>query len=160
MAGANRTDTSVDKGADSQAVLQSRAERAANALFSRDSASQSLGMRLLDVAPGRARVAMRVTATMLNGHGSCHGGIVFALADSAFALACNSHNDSTVAAAASIDFLSAAREGDELAAAATELWRTRRNGIYEVLVTNGDGERVALFRGRSYRIEGRVMGQE
>lgn len=150
----------MDKESQPQAVLQARAERAAHALFSRDTASQSLGMRLVDVAPGRARVAMRVTAAMLNGHATCHGGMVFALADSAFALACNSHNDSTVAAAASIDFLSAAREGDELTAAATELWRTRRNGIYEVLVTNGLGERVALFRGRSYRIDGQVAGQE
>jgi acyl-CoA thioesterase len=147
-------------GVTSAAVLQARAERAAAALFGRDQASRSLGMRLLDVAPGRARVAMRVNAAMLNGHGSCHGGIVFALADSAFAFACNSHNDSTVAAAASIDFLSAAREGDELTAAATELWRTRRNGIYEVQVTNGRGERVALFRGRSYQIQGQVVGEE
>lgn len=150
----------MNKDAESQAVLQVRAERAASALFSRDIASQSLGMRMVDVAPGRARVAMRVTAAMLNGHGTCHGGIVFALADSAFALACNSHNDATVAAAASIDFLSAAREGDELVAEASELWRTRRNGIYEILVSNGLGERVALFRGRSYRIEGQVAGQE
>ena len=114
-------------------------------------------MRLLEVQPGRARVAMTVRADMLNGHQVCHGGLVFALADSAFAFACNSYNDSTVAAAAAIDFLAAAREGDELSAEAVELWRTGRNGIYEVTVMNQRGERVALFRGRSYRIDGRVV---
>ena len=136
---------------------QRLAERAAHGLFERDRASQGLGMRLLEVRPGRARVAMTVRADMLNGHQVCHGGLVFALADSAFAFACNSYNDSTVAAAAAIDFLAAAREGDELSAEAVELWRTRRNGIYEITVMNQRGERVALFRGRSYRIDGQVV---
>ncbi|MGB6603565.1 MAG: hydroxyphenylacetyl-CoA thioesterase PaaI [Steroidobacteraceae bacterium] len=136
---------------------QRLAERAAQGLFERDRASQALGMRLLGVRPGSARVALTVRADMLNGHQVCHGGIVFALADSAFAFACNSHNDSTVAAAAAIDFLGAAREGDELTAEAVELWRTRRNGIYEITVVNQRGERVALFRGRSYRIDGQVV---
>jgi acyl-CoA thioesterase len=85
---------------------------------------------------------------------------VFALADSAFAFACNSHNEATVAAAAAIDFLAGAREGDELAAEASELWRTRRNGIYEISVSNQRGERIALFRGRSYRVDGRVVNEE
>jgi acyl-CoA thioesterase len=138
---------------------QSRAERAAGALFERDRASQALGMRIAAVRPGGARVVMRVRADMVNGHGLCHGGLVFALADSAFAFACNSHNDSTVAAAASIDFLAAAREGDELTAEATELWRTRRNGIYEIIVVNQHGERIALFRGRSYRVDGQVVSE-
>ena len=132
------------------------AERAAQALFERDQASQVLGMRLLEVRPGHARVVMRVRADMVNGHARCHGGLIFALADSAFAFSCNSHNESTVAAAASIDFLASASAGDELAAVATELWRTRRNGIYEVTVTNQRGERIAVFRGRSYRIDGQV----
>jgi len=90
----------------------------------------------------------------------CHGGIVFALGDSAFAFACNSHNDATVAAAATIDFLAAARAGDELTAEASEIWRTRRNGVYEIVVTNQRGERIALFRGRSYRIDGQVIAKE
>jgi acyl-CoA thioesterase len=94
---------------------------------------------------------------MVNGHGLCHGGLVFALGDSAFAFACNSYNENTVAAAASIDFLAGARAGDELTAEAAELWRTRRNGLYEITVTNQRGERVALFRGRSYRMDGRVV---
>jgi acyl-CoA thioesterase len=133
------------------------AERAAHGLFERDRASLSLGMRLLAVRPGGARVAMTVRPDMVNGHRVCHGGIVFALADSAFAFACNSYNDSTVAAAAAIDFIAAAHEGDELTAEAAELWRSRRNGIYEITVVNQRGERVALFRGRSYRIDGQVV---
>jgi len=132
------------------------AERAAQVLFERDQASKALGMRLVEVRPGYARVVMRVRPDMMNGHAVCHGGLIFTLADSAFAFSCNSHNDNTVAAAASIDFLASALAGDELAAVATELWRTRRNGIYEVTVTNQRGERIALFRGRSYRIDGQV----
>ena len=135
---------------------QQVAEQSAQALYQRDRASQALGMRLVEVGPGRARVAMTVRPDMVNGHDVCHGGIVFALADSAFAFACNSYNESTVAAAAAVDFLAAARAGDELTAEASELWRTRRNGIYEISVSNQRGERVALFRGRSYRIDGQV----
>jgi acyl-CoA thioesterase len=135
---------------------QRLAEQSAQTLYERDRASQALGMRLDAVRPGWARVVMTVRADMLNGHHLCHGGIVFALADSAFAFACNSYNESTVAAAAAIDFLAGARAGDELTAEASELWRTRRNGIYEITVTNQRGERVALFRGRSYRIAGEV----
>jgi acyl-CoA thioesterase len=139
---------------------QLRAERAAAALYERDRASQGLGMRIAGVRPGWARVVMRVREEMLNGHGVCHGGMVFALADSAFAFSCNSYNESTVAAAAAIDFLAPARAGDELTAESAELWRTRRNGIYEITVTNQRGERIALFRGRSYRIDGQVVGEE
>lgn len=137
--------------------VQRLAERCAQALFERDRASQALGMRIAAVRPGWARLVMTVRADMVNGHGVCHGGLVFALADSAFAFACNSHNENTVAAAAAIDFLSGAREGDELTAEASQLWRTRRNGIYEITVYNQRGERVALFRGRSYRVEGQLV---
>jgi len=139
---------------------QQRAERAAAALFGSDRASQALGMRVIAVSPGAARVAMRVRGDMLNGHGVCHGGIVFALGDSAFAFACNSYNESTVAAAVSIDYLLPVHDGDELTAAASELWRTRRNGLYEIVISNQRGERVALLRGRSYRIDGQVVGEE
>jgi acyl-CoA thioesterase len=144
----------------SPAALKQRAERAAAALFARDRASQALGMRITGIAPGWARVVMRVRADMVNGHGVCHGGMVFALGDSAFAFACNSHNEATVAAAAAIDYLAAAREGDELTAEAAQLWRTRRNGLYEIVISNQRGERIALFRGRSYRIDGQVAGEE
>ncbi len=146
----------MDPPAATDGAAQGRAERAVAALFARDRASQALGMRITGVGPGWARLVMSVRADMLNGHQVCHGGLVFALADSAFAFACNSHNESTVAAAAAIDFLAAARAGDELTAEAREIWRTKRNGIYEITVTNQRGERVALFRGRSYRIEGQV----
>lgn len=141
-------------------VGQQRAERAAAALFARDRASQALGMRITGIRAGWARVSMTVRGDMLNGHGTCHGGIVFALADSAFAFACNSYNESTLAAAASIDFLEAACEGDVLTAEASELWRRGRNGIYEIGVSNQRGERIALFRGRSYRVEGQVVSGE
>jgi acyl-CoA thioesterase len=149
-----------DAGRVAANTAQQRAERAATALYERDRASQALGMRLAAVRPGWAQVVMRVGPDMVNGHGLCHGGIVFALGDSAFAFACNSHNDSTVAAAASIDFLAGARAGDELTAEAAEVWRTRRNGIYEITIRNQHGERIALFRGRSYRIEGQVVSEE
>jgi acyl-CoA thioesterase len=139
---------------------QQQAERAAAALFARDCASQALGMRITAVSPGGARVVMRVRPDMVNGHGVCHGGIVFALGDSAFAFACNSYNESTVAAAVTIDYLLPARDGDELTAEASELWRTRRNGLYEIVISNQRGERVALLRGRSYRIDGQVVSEK
>ena len=133
------------------------AELAARAMLSRDEASSGLGMTLEQVGPGFARVRMRVRADMLNGHGTCHGGIVFALADTAFAVACNTHNVVTVAAAASIDFLSPGRLDDELSAEARELWRSKRSGSYEVFVSNQRGERIALFRGRSHCVGGQVV---
>jgi acyl-CoA thioesterase len=99
---------------------------------------------------------MTVRNDMCNGHRTCHGGLIFSLADSAFAAACNSYNESNVAAAASIDFLAPAREGDELVAEASEVWRSGRTGIYEIKVINQRGELIALFRGRSHRIGGPV----
>jgi acyl-CoA thioesterase len=136
------------------------AERVGRALFERDKASQSLGMRLSEIRPGYARIVMQVRPDMVNGHHVCHGGFVFSLADSAFAFCCNSHNENTLAAAASIDFLAPAFEGDELAAVANEIWRSRRSGICEITVTNQRGERIALFRGRSQRIDGKVVSGE
>ena len=134
-----------------------RARRAAQALYEGDRASHTLGIQLLEVSPGGARMSMPIRADMVNGHRICHGGLVFALADTAFAFACNSYGDNTVAAAASIDFLAPAREGDELTATARELWRSRRSGLYEIDVTNQRGERIALFRGRSQRISGQLI---
>jgi acyl-CoA thioesterase len=139
---------------------QALAEKVAEALYSTDKASQSHGIRIAEVRPGYARLTMSVRGDMVNGHRICHGGMVFTLADSAFAFACNSYNESTVAAAASIDFLAAAHEGDELTAEARELWRTRRNGIYEITVTNQKGARIAFFRGRSYRIDGQFVSTD
>jgi acyl-CoA thioesterase len=136
---------------------QSLAERAVATLYASDRASQSLGMRIERVAPGAVSLSMTVRSDMVNGHRICHGGIIFTLADSAFAFACNSHGDNTLAAAASIDFLAPAREGDSLTADARELWRAGRSGIYEITVSNQRGDRIALFRGRSHRIEGRLV---
>jgi acyl-CoA thioesterase len=133
------------------------AERAAAALWNGDRASQGLGMRIEASGPGGATVSMRVRPDMVNGHGICHGGLVFALADSAFAFACNSYGDNTVAAGAAIEFLRPAREGDVLTAVAAERWRAGRAGIYEIEVRNQQGELVALFRGRSHQIAGRLI---
>src|SRR2546429_3992840 len=116
-------------------------------------------MRITGMRAGWARVAMTVRADMVNGHAVCHGGIVFALADSAFAFACNSHNESTLAAAASIDFLAAAREGDELTAEASELWRSRRNGLYEIIVSNHRGGPLWPARRLSYPVDRPVVGR-
>lgn len=140
----------------SSADAQRLAERAAEALLSRDTAAQMLGIHLVGVKPGYSRLSMTVRSDMVNGHRMCHGGLIFTLADTAFAVSCNSHNESTVAAAASIDFLAPAFEADELSAEATELWRSGRTGIYDITVTNQRGERIALFRGRSHRIGGAV----
>ena len=110
-------------------------------------------MRLIEVAPGFARVTMSVRADMTNGHGCCHGGLIFALADSALAFACNSHGEPTVAASAMIDFLSPVQVGEQLTASAREQWRGSRTGIYDIVVTAADQKIVALFRGRSHTLK-------
>lgn len=133
-------------------AAQSLAERSAAALYANDRASQGLGIRMLETRPGYAKLAMVVREDMLNGHASCHGGFIFTLADSAFAFSCNSHGGTVVAAAASIDFLAPAQGGDELTAIATERWRSKRSGVYEVTVANQRGETIALFRGRSHQV--------
>ena len=137
--------------------LQRQAERATEALWRGDAASRQLGMSIESCGPGRATVTMRIRPDMVNGHGTCHGGLVFALADSAFAFACNSYGNNTVAAGAAIEFLLPAREGDALRAIASERWRRGRSGIYEIEVQNQAGETVALFRGRSHQIAGRLI---
>jgi acyl-CoA thioesterase len=146
----------VARAGAAMADAQRLAERAAEALLARDTTAKMLGIHLVGVKPGYARVAMAVRPDMVNGHRTCHGGLIFTLADTAFAVSCNSHNESSVAASASIDFLAPAFEADELSAEGVELWRSGRTGIYEVTVTNQRGERIALFRGRSHRIGGAV----
>ena len=135
------------------------AQLAAEKLYGSDQASQMLGMSIESVAPGSARVTMRVRADMVNGHGICHGGLIFALADSAFAFACNSHGHNTVAAGAAIEFLAPGREGELLTATATERWRAGRSGIYEIEVRNDRDEAIALFRGRCHQIAGRLVNE-
>ncbi|NMM27321.1 MAG: hydroxyphenylacetyl-CoA thioesterase PaaI [Glaciimonas sp.] len=136
---------------------QALAQAVVNALFARDQASHTLGMQLAAAAPGYVRVTMTVRPDMLNGLGACHGGFIFTLADSAFALACNSYNQNTVASGCIIDFLAPGRLGELLTAEAVEQSLSGRVGVYDITVTNQNGKRIALFRGRSYRINGEVI---
>jgi acyl-CoA thioesterase len=138
-------------------AAQALAERVAEAMWARDDASQRLEMRIVDVAPGRAKLAMTVRSDMLNGHAICHGGFIFTLADSAFAFACNSYNLNTVASGCAIEFLAPAREGDVLTAVAQERSIAGRTGVYDIDVANQRGETIALFRGKSYRIKGHIV---
>jgi len=139
---------------------QTLAEECAKAMFARDRASQKLGMYIESVGPGKAVITMTVTGDMIQGHGSCHGGYIFTLADSAFAFAANSYDRITVASGCSIDFIRGAKEGDRLTATAVEQARGGRNGVYDITLTNQDGRKVALFRGRSYQVSGTVRNSE
>lgn len=136
---------------------QALAEAVAQAMWSRDNATQALGMRIEAIGPGAATLSMPVRADMVNGHRICHGGFMFTLADSAFAYACNSDNLNTVASACHIDFLAPAREGDVLEAEAVERSASGRTGVYDITVRVRGGKTVALFRGKSYRIQGEVI---
>lgn len=136
------------------------AQKAAEELLADDTCATALGMELLDVEPGWARMRLLVRPDMLNGHGQAHGGIVFALADTAFAVACNSGGERTVAAGAGIDFLRAVPPGALLVATAESRHQGGRTGVYDVTVTDGDGRVVALFRGRSHRVGGSVIEEE
>jgi phenylacetic acid degradation protein PaaD len=139
------------------------ARRCAETLYARDKASQSLGMTIEDVGPGRAVLRMPVTETMLNGHDICHGGYVVMVADSAFAFACNTYDRVTVAAGFDVTFLRSARLGDVLVATATERTRSGKSGIYDVTVsraTDAGAEVVAEFRGRSRVVAGTVLRVE
>ncbi|MEI8298799.1 MAG: hydroxyphenylacetyl-CoA thioesterase PaaI [Pseudomonadota bacterium] len=131
---------------------QALAERSAQALNAGDAVAKALGMRLTRIEPDCCTLEMKVRQDMTNGHAICHGGIIFTLADTAFAYACNWLGEMTVAAGASIDFLSPAREGDVLCATARGRWAAGRYGIYEIEVTNQAGALVALFTGRSHRV--------
>ena len=131
---------------------QRLAEAAAQALSARDRASDALGMKLVEVRPGYARMQMTVREDMVNLHSTAHGGLVFTLADSAFAYACNSHNKMAVASSCNIDFLRPAHLGETLTAIAVEQALIGRSGVYDVRVENNKGELVALFRGKSAQI--------
>ncbi|GAC1603444.1 MAG: hydroxyphenylacetyl-CoA thioesterase PaaI [Ramlibacter sp.] len=134
------------------------AAKAGAALFATDRASKDfMGMELLACEPGRALMRMQVRGEMLNGHGICHGGFIFTLADSTFAFACNSRNLPTVASGASIDFLRPAHEGDVLTCEGVEQVLQGRHGVYDMRVTNQRGEAVAMFRGKSAQIKGSVL---
>ena len=122
-----------------------------------DRATRMMGMQVLAVAPGSAELTMQVREDMLNGHDICHGGLITTLADSAFALACNSYNEVTVASGFDVNLMAPARLGDLLTASAKELSRAGRTGVYDIAVTNQRGEAVAAFRGRSYTIKGKAV---
>jgi len=138
-------------------VPQRVAEATRDAMWANDRASKALGMQLLAVGPGTATLSMTVRDDMLNGHDVCHGGLVSMLADSAFAYACNAHNEITVASGFDVNLLAAARLGDVLTARATEISRSGRTGVYDVSVSNQRGEAVAAFRGRSYSMKGKPL---
>ena len=135
------------------------ARRSAEAMWSSDRASRSLGMEIVDVAPGRATMRMTVREDMVNGHAIGHGGFTFTLADSAFAFACNSYNRSTVAAACEIRFLAPTRLGDVLVAEAVERHREGRDGVYDITV-RVDERVVAEFVGRSKEIRGTLFPED
>lgn len=131
------------------------ARTCADAMWAEDSATRTLGLQLISVEPGHAVVAMTVTENMVNGHNLCHGGFIFTLADSAFAYACNTYNQRTVAQHCAVTFLNPAQLGDRLVANAVERHRGGRSGMYDVTVTREEGFVIAEFRGLS-----RVVGGE
>lgn len=136
---------------------QRLAERCAQEMFARDAASQAVGMQIDAVGPGYAKLSMIVAPQMLNGHRSAHGGAIFSLADSAFAFACNSRDVASVAQHCSITFVSPGREGERLTAECREVNLSGRFGVYDCVVTGGDGRVVAIFRGHSAAIRGSVL---
>jgi acyl-CoA thioesterase len=136
------------------------ATRSAHAMLDSDAASRAAGIELLEVGPGRAVATMTVTDDMLNGHGIAHGGYVFMLADTTFAVACNSYGRRTVAAGCDITYLSPAKAGDELVAEAAERAVQGRSGLYDVSVRRTDGTVVAEMRGRSRTIDGTLVPLE
>lgn len=133
------------------------AQRCADAMYAEDRASRELGITVHDVAPGRAVARMRVTGSMVNGHGIAHGGYLFLLADTAFAFACNTYDAVTVAQGAQVTFLRPGKEGDELSAEAVERARFGRGGIYDVTVRTADGTVIAEFRGQSQELRGKPI---
>ena len=136
---------------------QQVAEATRDAMWASDRASKALGMSVLAIGPGSATLSMTVRDDMLNGHDLCHGGLVATLADSAFAYACNSYNEVTVASGFDIHLLAAARRGDVLTARAEQVSQAGRLGVFDIEVANQRGERIAVFRGRSYTMKGKPL---
>ena len=134
---------------------QQVAEYVRDGMLKNDAATLGLGMHVLVIGPGHATVTMTVRADMLNGHAICHGGFISTLADSAFAFACNSYDELTVASGFAIDFLAPARKDDLLTARCVEVSKAGRTGVYDTDVVNQRGERIAIFRGRSYTLKGK-----
>ena len=139
------------------AAAQALAEQVRDVMWEGDRASKMLGMRITSIGPGRASLQMTVREDMLNGHAICHGGLITTLADSSFAFACNSYNVLTVASGFSVDLMAPGRLGDVLTATCSELSKAGRTGVYDVQVHNQHGERIAVFRGRSYTVRGKPV---
>jgi acyl-CoA thioesterase len=137
------------------------AARVGEAMYAADAAVRDfMQIELVACEPGRAVMRMQVREAMLNGHRICHGGLIFTLADSTFAYACNSHNKVTVAAGCSIEFLRPAQAGDVLTCEGVEQVLQGRHGIYDMKVSNQRGEVVAMFRGKSASIQGSVIPED
>ncbi|MCB1662978.1 MAG: hydroxyphenylacetyl-CoA thioesterase PaaI [Pseudomonadales bacterium] len=139
---------------------QALAEACVNTLYQRDVASQDLGMKLISIAPGQVVMEMKITEKMLNGHKICHGGYIFALADSTFAFASNSENFSSVATDCMIDYVKPGKLNDLLTARAKQIDQGKRVGYYDVSITNQEGVKVAHFRGKSYRLGGAILDED
>ncbi|MGD8478125.1 MAG: hydroxyphenylacetyl-CoA thioesterase PaaI [Burkholderiales bacterium] len=146
--------TSMD---DEAARAQSLADEVSKALYANDAAIRALGITVDSIGPGRARLVMQVRADMINGAGIAHGGIITTLADAAFAFACNSYNKVTLASGITVDFLTPAKRDDILTATATEVSRSGRSGIYDVVVANQHGQPVAVLRGRCRQMRERCI---
>ena len=134
---------------------QQTAELVRDGMFARDRAAQSLAMRITHIAAGEATIEMAVRDDMLNGFDTCHGGFITTLGDTAFAYACNTRNELTVASGLSVDFVAPGRPGDVLVAEAKELSQAGRTGVYDVTIRNRQGQLIALFRGKSYSMKGK-----
>ena len=134
---------------------QQVADRVREGMFRNDRASKWLGVQILQVSPGQAVLQMTVRDEMLNSHDICHGGLITTLADSAFAFACNSYDEFTVASGFGVDLLAPGRLGDVLTATCREVSKAGRTGVYDCEVVNQHAQRIAVFRGRSYTIKGK-----
>jgi acyl-CoA thioesterase len=132
----------------------------ADAMYARDHAARALGIKIEHVALGAATLTMSVRQDMVNGHDICHGGMMATLCDTAFAYACNSYNANTVASGFSIEILAPAKLGDTLVAVAVEQALRGRTGVYDIKLTNQNGDVIALFRGKSARISGEVIASQ
>jgi acyl-CoA thioesterase len=136
---------------------QQLAEAVSQAMLAKDRVAQDLNIQLVSVSAGAASMTMTVQERMLNGFAICHGGYITILADTAFAYACNSYNDVTVASSLGIEFIAAVQGGDVLTAKAKEISLAGRTGLYDIDISNQDGKRVAVMRGRSYRLKDKKM---
>ncbi|PLX39273.1 MAG: phenylacetic acid degradation protein PaaD [Hyphomicrobiales bacterium] len=139
---------------------QQLAQACADAMWEDDKAARSLGIEIVEVSPGHAVARLTITDSMVNGHDICHGGYIFLLADSAFAYACNTYDQRTVAQHCTINFLAPAHSGDVLTANAVERQRAGRSGIYDISVTNANGVAIVEFRGMSRTIKGTLIEAE